>query len=140
MLGCLSCLLSSALMQRERDVLLGHLLPEHAGAAVGVVNLLLTWRPLCPASRQPPRMTDSLDLMGKTSNTTAEQCYNSQSTVLEGQPFGGIPTVLIINIFLWLVSSGHCGKQVVRLQPGQMVQTCTNDAVVAVVQTATRCW
>lgn len=30
MLGCLSCLLSSALMQRER-----YLLPEHAGAAVG---------------------------------------------------------------------------------------------------------
>uniref|UniRef100_A0A8C5THB8 Transmembrane protein 63C n=1 Tax=Malurus cyaneus samueli TaxID=2593467 RepID=A0A8C5THB8_9PASS len=35
-----------------------------------------------------------------------EQCFSarSRSTVLEGLPFGGVPTVLAINFILWLVS------------------------------------
>ncbi|XP_018431172.1 PREDICTED: CSC1-like protein 2 [Nanorana parkeri] len=34
-----------------------------------------------------------------------EQCYNarSHSTVLQGLPFGGVPTVLAINFLAWLV-------------------------------------
>uniref|UniRef100_A0A803YG80 Transmembrane protein 63C n=1 Tax=Meleagris gallopavo TaxID=9103 RepID=A0A803YG80_MELGA len=38
-------------------------------------------------------------------NTTEEQCFSarSRSTVLQGLPFGGVPTVLAINFILWLV-------------------------------------
>ncbi|XP_059376748.1 calcium permeable stress-gated cation channel 1 [Carassius carassius] len=37
-------------------------------------------------------------------NSTAERCYSSHShsSVLQGLPFGGVPTVLTINIVLWL--------------------------------------
>uniref|UniRef100_A0AAY4AFK3 Transmembrane protein 63C n=1 Tax=Denticeps clupeoides TaxID=299321 RepID=A0AAY4AFK3_9TELE len=37
-------------------------------------------------------------------NSTADQCYraHSHSSVLQGLPFGGIPTVLAINVVLWL--------------------------------------
>uniref|UniRef100_A0A8D0FQT7 Transmembrane protein 63C n=1 Tax=Strix occidentalis caurina TaxID=311401 RepID=A0A8D0FQT7_STROC len=38
-------------------------------------------------------------------NSTEEQCFSarSHSTVLEGLPFGGVPTVLAINFILWLL-------------------------------------
>ncbi|NXY30201.1 CSC1 protein, partial [Pomatorhinus ruficollis] len=38
-------------------------------------------------------------------NSTEEQCFSarSRSTVLEGLPFGGVPTVLAINFILWLL-------------------------------------
>uniref|UniRef100_A0A4W3IQX1 Transmembrane protein 63C n=1 Tax=Callorhinchus milii TaxID=7868 RepID=A0A4W3IQX1_CALMI len=38
-------------------------------------------------------------------NVTVGHCYNSQarSTVLQGLPFGGIPTVLATNVVLWMV-------------------------------------
>lgn len=38
-------------------------------------------------------------------NSTAERCYlsHSRSSVLQGLPFGGVPTVLTINLVLWLV-------------------------------------
>uniref|UniRef100_A0A8U7MTY2 Transmembrane protein 63C n=1 Tax=Corvus moneduloides TaxID=1196302 RepID=A0A8U7MTY2_CORMO len=38
-------------------------------------------------------------------NSTEEQCFStrSRSTVLEGLPFGGVPTVLAINFTLWLL-------------------------------------
>lgn len=51
----------------------------------------------------PPR---SLNVMEETRNMTTNECFQSRSTVLQGQPFGGIPTVLFINIFLWVVSPG----------------------------------
>ncbi|XP_016310543.1 calcium permeable stress-gated cation channel 1 isoform X2 [Sinocyclocheilus anshuiensis] len=37
-------------------------------------------------------------------NSTAERCYrsHSRSSVLQGLPFGGVPTVLAINVVLWL--------------------------------------
>ncbi|XP_026141267.1 LOW QUALITY PROTEIN: calcium permeable stress-gated cation channel 1-like [Carassius auratus] len=37
-------------------------------------------------------------------NGTAERCYSSHShsSVLQGLPFGGVPTVLTINVVLWL--------------------------------------
>ncbi|XP_052437257.1 calcium permeable stress-gated cation channel 1 [Carassius gibelio] len=37
-------------------------------------------------------------------NGTAERCYrsHSHSSVLQGLPFGGVPTVLTINVVLWL--------------------------------------
>ncbi|XP_066132700.1 calcium permeable stress-gated cation channel 1 isoform X1 [Saccopteryx bilineata] len=38
-----------------------------------------------------------------TRNMTATDCFQSRSTVLRGQPFGGIPTVLVINIVLWVL-------------------------------------
>ncbi|MBN3298775.1 osmosensitive cation channel TMEM63C [Amia ocellicauda] len=44
-----------------------------------------------------------LDTLGGD-NGTAERCYSahSRSTVLQGLPFGGVPTVLAINFILWL--------------------------------------
>ncbi|XP_051005649.1 LOW QUALITY PROTEIN: calcium permeable stress-gated cation channel 1 [Acomys russatus] len=38
----------------------------------------------------------------KFRNMTANECFQSRSTVLQGQPFGGIPTVLLLNIILWV--------------------------------------
>ncbi|XP_043119583.1 calcium permeable stress-gated cation channel 1 isoform X1 [Puntigrus tetrazona] len=37
-------------------------------------------------------------------NSTVERCYrsHSRSSVLQGLPFGGVPTVLAINVVLWL--------------------------------------
>ncbi|XP_034498686.1 calcium permeable stress-gated cation channel 1 isoform X2 [Ailuropoda melanoleuca] len=53
-----------------------------------------------------PRMAvppGSLNMVEETQNMTVNECFNSRSTVLQGQPFGGIPTVLLLNIFLWVV-------------------------------------
>ncbi|XP_032764095.1 calcium permeable stress-gated cation channel 1 [Rattus rattus] len=48
-------------------------------------------------------MTASPESMGqKFRNMTANECFQSRSTVLQGQPFGGIPTVLLLNIILWV--------------------------------------
>ncbi|CAK6431881.1 unnamed protein product [Pipistrellus nathusii] len=44
-----------------------------------------------------------LNVMEKAKNISESDCFRTRSTVLQGQPFGGIPTVLFINIILWLV-------------------------------------
>lgn len=54
------------------------------------------------------------NMAANTRNMSESDCFHSQSTVLRGQPFGGIPTVLILNIVLWVVSPGHRGGQTVR--------------------------
>ncbi|KAG3260627.1 osmosensitive cation channel TMEM63C [Ictidomys tridecemlineatus] len=36
-------------------------------------------------------------------NMTYSECFQSRSTVLQGQPFGGIPTVLFLNVILWML-------------------------------------
>lgn len=50
---------------------------------------------------------DVLQLLSSVTeqNSTAERCYlsHSRSSVLQGLPFGGVPTVLTINLVLWLV-------------------------------------
>ena len=50
---------------------------------------------------------DVLGLLGplEEENSTAERCYrsHSRSSVLQGLPFGGVPTVLAINVVLWMV-------------------------------------
>lgn len=64
--------------------------------------------PLFP--REPHRMaasSDNLHVVEKAKNMSASDCFRSRSTVLQGQPFGGIPTVLLINIILWMVSPGQ---------------------------------
>lgn len=40
-------------------------------------------------------------------NSTAERCYrsHSRSSVLQGLPFGGVPTVLVINVVIWMVNT-----------------------------------
>uniref|UniRef100_A0A8C7DED5 Transmembrane protein 63C n=1 Tax=Oncorhynchus kisutch TaxID=8019 RepID=A0A8C7DED5_ONCKI len=45
-----------------------------------------------------------LDSLGEDNTTAAERCYrsHSRSSVLQGLPFGGVPTVLAINVVLWL--------------------------------------
>ena len=70
----------------------------------------LTWGSL--SSREPPRMTvspNNMNMVGTSRNFTVDDCFSSQNTVLKGQPFGGIPTVLFLNITVWVVSAGHCG-------------------------------
>uniref|UniRef100_A0A8C5KYG9 Transmembrane protein 63c n=1 Tax=Jaculus jaculus TaxID=51337 RepID=A0A8C5KYG9_JACJA len=46
---------------------------------------------------------EGLSMSGKVPNITVDQCFQSRSTVLQGQPFGGIPTVLCLNLILWVV-------------------------------------
>uniref|UniRef100_A0A674PGJ1 Transmembrane protein 63C n=1 Tax=Takifugu rubripes TaxID=31033 RepID=A0A674PGJ1_TAKRU len=50
-----------------------------------------------------PDLFGFLDSVGEE-NSTAERCYHShsRSSVLQGLPFGGVPTVLIINVVLWM--------------------------------------
>ncbi|XP_040081943.1 calcium permeable stress-gated cation channel 1 isoform X1 [Oryx dammah] len=48
-------------------------------------------------------LPSNLNVMGKPRNFTVDDCFNSRNTVLKGQPFGGIPTVLFLNIILWVV-------------------------------------
>lgn len=58
-----------------------------------------------------PTSLDVLSFLDALVNSTEEQCFSarSRSTVLEGLPFGGVPTVLAINFILWLVSRpGRC--------------------------------
>lgn len=51
-----------------------------------------------------PDLSRFLDSLGEE-NSTVERCYHShsRSSVLQGLPFGGVPTVLIINVVLWMV-------------------------------------
>jgi hypothetical protein len=46
-----------------------------------------------------------LDSLGEDNITAAERCYrsHSRSSVLQGLPFGGVPTVLAINVVMWMV-------------------------------------
>lgn len=48
-----------------------------------------------------------LDSLGGEENSTAERCFrsHSRSSVLQGLPFGGVPTVLAINVALWMVGT-----------------------------------
>lgn len=50
-------------------------------------------------------------------NSTAEQCFRSHSrnSVLQGLPFGGVPTVLFINAVLWMVQTLTHSQQEVCL-------------------------
>uniref|UniRef100_A0A671FFZ5 Transmembrane protein 63C n=1 Tax=Rhinolophus ferrumequinum TaxID=59479 RepID=A0A671FFZ5_RHIFE len=45
----------------------------------------------------------NLDVAEKAQNISSQDCFQSHSTVLKGQPFGGIPTVLFLNIILWVL-------------------------------------
>lgn len=76
-------------------------------------------------AREPPRMSvspNNLNLVEKAPNVSARDCFQSRSTVLQGQPFGGVPTVLFLNVILWVVSPRHCGGQTTRSQLGQLVE------------------
>lgn len=59
-----------------------------------------------PVERKPVELDvlGFLDSFGED-NSTAERCYSShsRSSVLQGLPFGGLPTVLAINVVLWMV-------------------------------------
>lgn len=54
----------------------------------------------------------------KPHNMTVNECFQSRSTVLQGQPFGGIPTVLVLNLILWVVSLGCFGRDTARVGGG----------------------
>nr|XP_019589021.1 PREDICTED: calcium permeable stress-gated cation channel 1 isoform X1 [Rhinolophus sinicus]XP_019589022.1 PREDICTED: calcium permeable stress-gated cation channel 1 isoform X1 [Rhinolophus sinicus]XP_019589023.1 PREDICTED: calcium permeable stress-gated cation channel 1 isoform X1 [Rhinolophus sinicus]XP_019589024.1 PREDICTED: calcium permeable stress-gated cation channel 1 isoform X1 [Rhinolophus sinicus] len=45
----------------------------------------------------------NLDVAEKAQNMSTQDCFQSHSTVLKGQPFGGVPTVLFLNIILWVL-------------------------------------
>uniref|UniRef100_A0A0F7Z4B6 Transmembrane protein 63C n=1 Tax=Crotalus adamanteus TaxID=8729 RepID=A0A0F7Z4B6_CROAD len=46
-----------------------------------------------------------LTYLATLTNSTEDQCFSarSHSTVLQGLPFGGVPTVLALNFLLWMV-------------------------------------
>ncbi|XP_072895213.1 calcium permeable stress-gated cation channel 1 isoform X1 [Hemitrygon akajei] len=56
-------------------------------------------------SSKPEHNLGFLSFLDSLTNETVEHCYSarSHSTVLQGLPFGGVPTVLAINFILWLV-------------------------------------
>lgn len=89
-----------------------------------------------------PTSLDVLSFLDALVNSTEEQCFSarSRSTVLEGLPFGGVPTVLAINFILWLVSRpGGChvhGHHSPRL--GHHRLAVSTSVCVTSVLTATR--
>lgn len=73
---------------------------------------MLMAHPELSASRPLPEEdgASQLDVLGfldslREENSTAERCFrsHSRSSVLQGLPFGGVPTVLAINVVLWMV-------------------------------------
>ncbi|XP_029972306.1 osmosensitive cation channel TMEM63C [Salarias fasciatus] len=62
--------------------------------------------PTAPPVEPRPLELDVLGFLGQleVENSTAERCYSShsRSSVLQGLPFGGVPTVLAINVVLWM--------------------------------------
>ncbi|KAF4017680.1 hypothetical protein G4228_009283 [Cervus hanglu yarkandensis] len=48
-------------------------------------------------------LPSNVNMVGKSRNFTVDDCFSSRNTVLKGQPFGGIPTVLFLNITVWVV-------------------------------------
>ncbi|XP_012658969.1 calcium permeable stress-gated cation channel 1 isoform X1 [Otolemur garnettii] len=50
-----------------------------------------------------PAPLSNMDELGKLKNMTVDECFQARSTVLQGQPFGGVPTVLFLNIGLWVL-------------------------------------
>lgn len=94
-----------------------------------------------------PTSLDVLSFLDALVNSTEEQCFSarSRSTVLEGLPFGGVPTVLAINFILWLVSGpggcrayGHRSPRLCRRRPAVSVAARGVGACVMGVLTATR--
>lgn len=69
-----------------------------------------------------------LTLLDTLSNSTEEQCFSarSRSTVLQGLPFGGVPTVLALNFILWLVSGAGPKQYVIAVHLLQC-SMCTWD-------------
>ncbi|XP_037001144.2 calcium permeable stress-gated cation channel 1 [Artibeus jamaicensis] len=45
----------------------------------------------------------NLNAVDDAQNMSVTECFQSRSTVLRGQPFGGVPTVLCLNIVLWVL-------------------------------------
>ncbi|XP_040916563.1 calcium permeable stress-gated cation channel 1 [Toxotes jaculatrix] len=66
-------------------------------------DLFVTRAPPVEGSAVELSVLGLLDSFGEE-NSTAERCYHShsRSSVLQGLPFGGVPTVLAINVVLWM--------------------------------------
>nr|XP_046269751.1 calcium permeable stress-gated cation channel 1 [Scatophagus argus] len=66
-------------------------------------ELFVTRAPPVEGSAVELDVLSFLDSFGED-NSTAERCYrsHSRSSVLQGLPFGGVPTVLAINVVLWM--------------------------------------
>lgn len=87
----------------------------------GENSLSLTETPHQAGSLSVPRMSSSPeDVTPTLRNMTVNECFQSRSTVLQGQPFGGIPTVLVLNLILWVVSLGALGETQGGLSQGRM--------------------
>ncbi|XP_045144009.1 calcium permeable stress-gated cation channel 1 isoform X2 [Echinops telfairi] len=56
-------------------------------------------------TRGPSRMPILTDnhVVDRAKNISEDDCFQSRNTVLQGQPFGGVPTVLMLNLLLWMV-------------------------------------
>ncbi|XP_061467808.1 calcium permeable stress-gated cation channel 1 isoform X2 [Rhineura floridana] len=57
-----------------------------------------------PSSENGSISLDNVIFLDFLTNNTEEQCFSAhaRSTVLQGLPFGGVPTVLALNFILWL--------------------------------------
>lgn len=76
---------------------------------------------------------DALGFLGslREENDTAERCFHahSRSSVLQGLPFGGVPTVLFINVLLWMVQMlAHTDTHTKKKHFKQLMLTHNNSA------------
>nr|XP_020841855.1 calcium permeable stress-gated cation channel 1 isoform X4 [Phascolarctos cinereus] len=56
------------------------------------------------AESQSTTSLDILNVVERMSNHSWDKCFRTRNTILIGQPFGGVPTVFLINICIWFIA------------------------------------
>ncbi|XP_036592127.1 calcium permeable stress-gated cation channel 1 isoform X2 [Trichosurus vulpecula] len=47
---------------------------------------------------------DILNVVEILNNQSKDTCFHTRNTALKGQPFGGVPTVFVLNVCFWLIA------------------------------------
>uniref|UniRef100_A0A4X2LG88 Transmembrane protein 63C n=1 Tax=Vombatus ursinus TaxID=29139 RepID=A0A4X2LG88_VOMUR len=47
---------------------------------------------------------DILNVVERLNNHSFDKCFRTRNTILIGQPFGGVPTVFLLNIGIWFIA------------------------------------
>ncbi|XP_048218525.1 calcium permeable stress-gated cation channel 1 [Perognathus longimembris pacificus] len=77
---------------------------------------------------------EELNLAGKFGNISMDECFQSRSTVLQGQPFGGIPTVLVLNAALWvLIVLAYSFLRKAAWDYGRLALLIHNDSLTSLI-------
>ncbi|XP_027700667.1 calcium permeable stress-gated cation channel 1 [Vombatus ursinus] len=56
------------------------------------------------AVSQSTMSLDILNVVERLNNHSFDKCFRTRNTILIGQPFGGVPTVFLLNIGIWFIA------------------------------------